>query len=131
MESRQGWYFIVACVWAGCALAADSGASAANTSDEAELERLHHEIVTMIGQPRCVNLVHCRVLPLGSRPCGGPAEYLAYASSANRELLESKAYEYGFLQEEINRSRGAVGTCQALAAPRVDCVDARCILTSP
>ncbi|MEO8630540.1 MAG: hypothetical protein ABI612_20945 [Betaproteobacteria bacterium] len=112
-------------------MAADSGVSAPNTSDEVELEKLHREIVTMIGQPRCVNLVHCRVLPLGSRPCGGPAEYLAYASSANREVLESKAYEYGFLQEEIQRSRGTAGVCQVLAAPRVDCVDGRCILTAP
>ena len=128
MNARQSCYLIAAYICAGCALAADSGAPASTTSDEVELEKLHREIVTLIGQPRCVNVVHCRVLPLGSRPCGGPAEYLAYASSVNRELLESKAYEYSFLQEEVNRGRAAAGVCQALAAPRVDCVDGRCIL---
>jgi hypothetical protein len=105
------------------------GAEPAPGSDEAALKALRAEIVTAIGEPRCANLVHCRVLALGARPCGGPSEYLAYSSiTGNRELLESKAYEYGFLQEEVNRKQSAVGTCAALAQPRAACVDGRCTL---
>jgi hypothetical protein len=108
---------------------ADTAPSAG--SDEAALQTLHQQIVKLIGEPRCVNVVHCRLLALGSRPCGGPSEYLAYSSgTGNREALEAKAYEYGFLEEEVNRARGAAGTCQVLPEPHVSCIDGRCTLSS-
>ncbi len=103
----------------------------AASSDEEALETLHQQILALIGEPRCENIVHCRLLALGSKPCGGPSEYLAYSSIVGRrDVLEAKAYEYGFLQEEVNRSRGAVGTCDVLAQPRVACVNGRCTLNS-
>ena len=109
----------------------DEMASSAS-SDEQALKAVRSEIVRLIGEPRCANLVHCRVLALGARPCGGPSEYLAYSSlTANRETLEAKAYEYSFLEEEVNRSKGAVGSCEVLPPPRATCVDGRCTLSSP
>jgi hypothetical protein len=45
-------------------------------------------------------------------------------------VLEAKAYEYSFLEEEVNRKQAAVGTCEALPAPRVSCIDGRCTLSS-
>ena len=110
----------------------DDMAAASASSDEEALNAVHREIVSLIGEPRCANLVHCRVLGLGARPCGGPSEYLAFSSlTANREVLEAKAYEYDFLQEEVNRSKGAVGSCEVLPAPRATCVNGRCTLSSP
>ena len=112
----------------GLAQGADSAPAAG--SDEAALKTLRAEIVKLVGDPRCVNLVHCRVLPLGARPCGGPSEYLAYSSTTgNREMLESKAYEYSFLEEEINRKQAAVGTCEVPPPPRAACIDGRCTLS--
>lgn len=112
-------------------LARGGDASAPTGSDEAALKSMHEDIVKLIGDPRCVNLVHCRVLALGARPCGGPSEYLAYASSTGKgETLEAKAYEYSFLEEEINRKKSVVGACQVLPQPRAACVDGRCILSS-
>ena len=106
--------------------------TASASSDEQALKTVHGEIVRLIGEPRCANLVHCRVLALGSRPCGGPSEYLAYSSlTANRVTLEAKAYEYSFLEEEVNRSNRAVGSCEVLPPPRATCVDGRCTLSSP
>jgi len=106
-------------------------AAAAGGSDEEALDSLHRQIVALIGEPRCENIVHCRLLALGSRPCGGPAEYLPYSSIAGkREVLEAKAYEYGFLQEEVNRARALSGTCDVLTQPRVACVNGRCTVES-
>jgi hypothetical protein len=120
---------VALCAGSACAPAADASSGAG--SDEAALKALHEQIVKLIGEPRCVNLVHCRLLALGSRPCGGPSEYLAYSSgTANREILEAKAYEYGFLEEEVNRARGAAGTCEVLPEPQVRCLDGRCSLKS-
>ena len=124
------WWASALCVaWA--VAPAHAAGSAAAGSDEEALANLHQQIVALIGEPRCENIVHCRVLALGSRPCGGPAEWFAFSSIAgNRELLEAKAYEYGFLQEEVNRVRAVSGTCDVLAQPRVACVNGRCTLNS-
>ena len=101
----------------------------ATESDQAALKSMREEINRLIGEPRCVNLVHCRVLALGSRPCGGASEYVAYSSTTgNREILEAKAYEYTFLEEEVNRKNAAVGTCQVLAEPKVACTRGHCVL---
>src|SRR3954470_18106717 len=113
------------------ALIAPLTAAAAGGGDEEALDSLHRQIVALIGEPRCENIVHCRLLALGSRPCGGPAEYFAYSSIVgHREVLEAKAYEYGFLQEELNRARGVSGTCEVLAQPKLACVNGRCTLNS-
>ncbi|PWT74449.1 MAG: hypothetical protein C5B46_04050 [Proteobacteria bacterium] len=123
-----------AAVFAGFAIVLSSMAFAAEApatagSDEEALARLRAQITELIGQPTCSNLVHCRVLALGTKPCGGPAEYLAYSSiTSNRELLEAKAYEYSFLDQEVNAKRGVVGTCEVLREPHVLCIDRRCRL---
>jgi hypothetical protein len=104
-------------------------ATAANATEPArdELQAVRSEIVTLIGTAPCANLVHCRALALGSRPCGGPAEYVAYSSfSNNRELIEAKAFEYTFLHEELQRQEQAVGVCTVLPQPRLQCIDRRC-----
>ena len=108
------------------------GIASSASSDEQALKAVRSEIVSLIGEPRCANLVHCRVLALGARPCGGPSEYLAYSSlTANRETLEAKAYEYSFLEEEVNRSKTTIGSCEVLPPPRATCVDGHCTLSSP
>ncbi len=104
------------------AMAADK---AATESDEAALARVRAEILSLIGQAPCRNLVHCRLLPLGLRPCGGPAEYLAYSSGfSDRTALETKASEYAFLLEEIQSTQA--GACVVLPEPQAVCTDNRC-----
>lgn len=92
-----------------------------------DLAALRAEIVQLAGTAPCANLVHCRALALGRRPCGGPAEYLAYSSfHTDRELIEAKAYEYTFLHEELLNREATAGTCVTLPAPRLQCIDRRC-----
>jgi hypothetical protein len=128
---REAWNERVARTIAAAVLVFSAliGACLADPQDEAAVERLHEEVLRLIGEAPCANLVHCRVLALGSRPCGGADEYLAYSSiTGNKELLESKAFEYGFLQEEVMRARKQSGTCEVLPTPRVMCLDRRCRL---
>jgi hypothetical protein len=109
------------------ALSISAGADQAG--DEAQLKALHAEIVQIIGAAPCINLVHCRVVALGTRPCGGAAEYLAYSNLAGqgkREAVEAKAYEYTFLYEDLQGASKQVGTCEVLRQPRPACVDGRC-----
>lgn len=99
-------------------------------SDEDDLLKLKQEIVRMIGDPFCTNLVYCRVLALGVKPCGKPDEYLAYSNIAgtNAEQLETKAAEYAFLQEEIQAAHPATDHCVPPGKPAVKCIDQRCKL---
>jgi len=114
---------VVACA----VLSVSAGADQA--SDEAQLKALRAQIVQIIGAAPCINLVHCRVVALGARPCGGAAEYLAYSNLAGqgkREAIEAKAYEYTFLYEDLQRAAKPVGICEVLREPRPACVDGRC-----
>jgi hypothetical protein len=99
-------------------------------TDEEELARVRKEIIRMIGDPFCTNLVYCRVLALGVKPCGKPDEYLAYSNVAgtNTELLDTKAAEYAFLQEEVQTSKPPAGECVLPKKPDVRCLDQRCKL---
>lgn len=104
-------------------------ALAAEQGDDAALKKLHTEIVELIGDAPCANLVHCRVLALGGRPCGGADEYLAYSSLAgNKDILDGKAFEYGFLLDEVRRANRSTGACEVLPQPRAMCLDRRCRL---
>jgi hypothetical protein len=110
---------------AACTLGLAATSFAAGPADE--LAALRAEILALIGGAPCANLVHCRALPLGRRPCGGPAEYVAYSSFlSDRALLEAKAYEYTFLYEEQASREPLAGTCVVLPEPRLQCVDRRC-----
>jgi hypothetical protein len=112
-----------------CAAAAPSRGQ--QISDEAALAKLRAEIVQLIGDAPCANLVHCRALALGWKPCGGPAEYLAYGTvSGKGDLIQAKATEYSILYEDVERTKGVGGACVALPPPRVNCVDNRCRVDS-
>lgn len=111
------------------ARAQDKGASVGD-SDADALVRLRKEIMAMIGEPVCTNLVYCRVLALGVKPCGKPDEYLAYSATAktNEDILAVRAAEYAFLQEEAQMAKKADSPCVVPRLPKVRCVDQRCKL---
>jgi len=102
-------------------------AQAAGTSPE--LEKLRQEIIELIGPAKCMNLVQCRVLPLGSKPCGGPAEYLVYSwISTDKGALETRVAEYDLLHEDLQKQQQAAGACVVLPEPVAACVNGRCVL---
>jgi hypothetical protein len=112
-------------------LVAAAAVAAQQPGDDAALAKLRAEIVRLIGEAPCANLVHCRALALGWRPCGGPSEYLAYGTVGGKgDLIEAKAMEYSILYEDVQRAQTPAGACSALPRPRVSCVDNRCRVDS-
>lgn len=102
-------------------------ASAGGSNAEAELIRLREEIAQLAGDGRCNNVVHCRAIPIGKRDCGGPDEYVIFSSMTGKAgLLEAKAFEYTFLQEEILRDRSGVGSCEIVLEPALACIQQHC-----
>lgn len=123
------WVFAAFALLTSAAFAQSKGGSVGDT-DEAALVRLRKEIIDMIGEPKCANLVYCRILALGTRPCGKPDEYLAYSATAktNEDELNVKAAEYAFIQEEIQAASRSFAACTVPTKPRVQCIDQRCKL---
>ena len=98
-------------------------------SDTEAAARLRGEIAAAIGEARCRNLVNCRIVGLGVRPCGGPEEYVAYSIwDTDREHISNLVSEYNLVKEDLMMESELVGTCQQLTQPGVDCVHARCVI---
>jgi hypothetical protein len=97
-------------------------------SDAEAAADLRQRITALIGGARCNNLVKCRVIGLGSRPCGGPREYVAYSIwDTTVDEIGSLAAEYNFLREELDAAGDEVGSCEVLPEPAVNCVSSRCV----
>ncbi|HUU74029.1 MAG TPA: hypothetical protein VMW70_15490 [Burkholderiales bacterium] len=117
---------VLTIIGSGAGLVA-SGTRAAEDDVEAA-NRLREEISTEIGEARCRNLVNCRIVGLGMRPCGGPEEYVAYSIwETDREHMSNLVFEYNLLREDLMLDSDAVGTCEQISKPGVDCNHDRCV----
>lgn len=109
-------------------IAATSPSIALAESDAAAAAQLRLEITKLVGEAHCNNLVNCRVLGLGAKPCGGPEEYIAFSVwSTSGDDVRSKAMEYNFLREEIADRADKAAACEVLPEPRAACVNGRCV----
>ena len=91
--------------------------------------RLRAEITELIGDARCNNLVNCRVVGLGAAPCGGPEEYVAYSIwKTVGDEIGTLVSEYNLIREDIALDSEAVGRCEQLLKPAVDCIRSRCVV---
>jgi len=91
-----------------------------------DLVKLESQIRDMIGND-CSNSGQCEVIAFGSKPCGGPWEYLVYSSSdTDVALLIEKVNTFNQLQEEYNVENGIASDCSFVGSPEVTCVDGKC-----
>ena len=44
--------------------------------DQATIKSTHEQLNQLIDDPRCDNSSQCKVLPVGSRACGGPSSFI-------------------------------------------------------
>lgn len=93
------------------------------------------QIRTLIGDAPCRGDAQCRVLPLGSRPCGGPESHLAWSTAAtDQSALAALAGHYQDQRQREHQKSGRLSTCEVLPEPAVACVRAaadqvgRCVL---
>ena len=107
-------------------------AASAAESDAEAASRLRQEIAVVIKDASwCRNIVNCRVVGLGARPCGGPEEYVAFSIWNNTgDELRNLVTEYNLLREELMLDSDEVGTCEVLPKPNANCLQSRCV-TAP
>ena len=123
--------FTAASFTAACITAAffTSKVARAAESDAEAVARLRNEITAAIGEAKCRNLVNCRIVGLGVRPCGGPEEYVAYSIwNTDREQISILVSEYNLLKEDLMLDSAEMGTCEVLPEPDVNCIRSQCVM---
>lgn len=124
----------IAALFASFALAGCG--SDGNGPSQGELEQriaaTQSQIVALIGPASCTASAQCAALPMGAKPCGGPAGHLAYSTAASDPaLLQSLADEHAALSRELNRSLGLISDCSVVMPAPLACVQGRCAFVSP
>ncbi len=77
---------------------------------EASLQNLRTEIDSLINSRQCNDEMEWRISPFGSKPCGGPATYLAYHIDTEEDILP-KISEFTKIQAEYNRRKQIFSNC--------------------
>lgn len=78
----------------------------------------------------CTDEFECRNVAFGSKPCGGPWEYLIYSTSIDTLELVALVSDYNGQEERYNLNCGAVSDCSVVQPPTdFECENGRCIPT--
>jgi hypothetical protein len=80
----------------------------------------------------CTEDSQCKVLGVGSRPCGGPEQYLIYSTlHTDEKMLNYTNDRYQKLKKQQNEKLGLMSTCQMLMPPVSACVENKCVIGNP
>lgn len=92
------------------------------------LQEVRAAIDAEIGEAQAEALAQCRLLPLGSRPCGGPSSYVAYSIAVTDSTrLADLAAVYRDLMQRRNEQSGLFSTCEVLSSPELALEGGRCV----
>ncbi|MDF2159232.1 hypothetical protein [Algoriphagus sp. CAU 1675] len=83
-----------------------------------ELEELYAEIKSLAGSQTCSNSSDWDFVALGSKPCGGPWEYVAYSKKIDVPDFLEKVRQYNLLQEEYNIKNKIYSDCMYVGPPK-------------
>lgn len=96
---------------------------------ELSLQDLRNDIDSLATSVVCNDAAEWRVSPFGSKPCGGPAKYLAYHISTEEAILP-KISEFTKIQAEYNRRRQIFSNCAIEPQPSgLQCVSGQPVLS--
>jgi hypothetical protein len=116
--------------WTGCVHREGYpwGSESSEEQDQARLKMMEYEIVEYIGTPECSGDDDCRVIGVGSKPCGGPWKYLIYSASTLDEThLEALVAEHAAFEDYMNWKYGYMSTCDVPPIPVPECRDGVCV----
>jgi hypothetical protein len=96
-------------------------------ADTGQIARLEREARALARADGC-SADACRTAPVGSRPCGGPREYIVYcAATTDSAALFAKLAELARAEEAFNRASGMASTCEFREPPNVAVQGGRCV----
>jgi hypothetical protein len=84
------------------------------------LEELGREIKKEIGVPNASKASQCKLIALGSKPCGGPWSYEVYSTeTANESRLKRLVTRYNELEQKLNAEQKILSNCEFVQQPEV------------
>jgi hypothetical protein len=93
-----------------------------------ELLSAQAEIIRIAESVPCTNASEWKFTPMGSKACGGPARYIAYHQSVERELLDLTE-RFTSLQKTYNEKNNVLSDCLLVGPPRtIQCEANKAIL---
>lgn len=102
---------------------------AKHTSVVTELHSIKTDLHYLIGLAEADDISQCRVVATGHKPCGGPAEYLAYSTkTANEAAILNTAKAYSVAAEAENKRLARVSDCAVVPEPEVILQNGKCTL---
>lgn len=109
------------------AVACGGATSSGEERDRARLAEMRAAILQLVGET-CDDAGGCRAIAFGSKPCGGPWEYLVYcAARTDTALLRQRVEEYKRFEAELNRKHNYVSDCAFVVEPSLDLVGGKCV----
>ena len=111
--------FLIATLLFSCELASDEPLQASYE----ELLSQQQEIIKLSESVSCTNSSEWKITPLGSKACGGPARYIAYHASVEKEFLDL-VNRYTALEKAYNEKNNVISDCMLVAAPKASLVKA-------
>ncbi len=95
----------------------------------ADLPTLRAEIMALIGDARADTIQQCRVTGFGSKPCGGPASYIALSvKDKNESVLMALIAKYNAAAKAENERLGLMSDCAVVPEPAVVLENGICTL---
>lgn len=105
------------------------GESDQATLSQEDLEKRYEEIMALASSKPCTDASLWDVVALGSKPCGGPWEYLAYSKEIDVEDFLKKVKTYTDLQHEDNIKNDRLSDCMYVSPPtRILCEQGKPVL---
>ena len=97
------------------------------TADELqdEMSDIYAQMVSLTNLS-CTNNDSCKAAAYGVKPCGGPADYIIYASIADEGRFEELRGRYNALNAKYNELTGAISNCAIENPPAMECISGDC-----
>lgn len=91
------------------------------------VQQLETEARALARAEGCEQAAQCRAAPVGSRPCGGPRDFIVYcALTTDSAALFRKLAEVEAAERAYNEQAGLASTCELRMAPPVRLAGGRC-----
>lgn len=100
-------------------------------AEQINLPAMRAEVMAMIGEAKADDVQQCRVVGFGSKPCGGPASYIAISTKdGNENSIMALISQYNAAVKSENDRLGLMSDCAVVPKPSVVLENGVCTLKS-
>ena len=100
-------------------------------AEQNNLNAMRAEILALVGEAKADNVSQCRVVGFGSKPCGGPASYIAVSvKQGNEAEIMALIGKYNAAAKAENERLGLMSNCAVVPKPAVVLENGVCTLKS-